>query len=437
MKSSKLFTLFVFLSPLVGLLNADVLLFTQAYELALQNANEIKSSSYQLQANSQKVEQEKSRLYPQVNLSGSYRKAKYSFSDTNREPINQALFNGTLTLQQSLYNPEIYSKIDMETSRLKLYTTGIKLDKENLAQTVFEAYLNLLKSRNKIDLYKSYLQYSESRLKELSKKYEMHLANKMDILEMKVEYNSANIDLTKEMKFYKVYELKLNQLIGNTEYDLPKVKSDTNILNSISAMKDSIVDDGSFAKNLNIKQAKIALELSQKTINNSFDAHLPRLDMDASASLYQTSNPTFLDPYSDILQTRLVLNIPIYSGGMTSSRVIEAELMKKAAYEDLLQTKKDVRVEYDEKKAIFDASSVSVSMYKDALESAELYVDAIEQGYAHGLKSVTDLNEAKNKFYEVRYKYIENIYEMVNSYIGLLIVTNNFDNIVLLDKLLD
>ncbi|MDQ1245049.1 MAG: outer membrane protein, partial [Campylobacterota bacterium] len=48
-----------------------------------------------------------------------------------------------------------------------------------------------------------------------------------------------------------------------------------------------------------------------------------------------------------------------------------------------------------------------------------------------------DLNDAKNKLYEVRYKYIENIYEMVNSYIGLLMVTDNFKDIGLLDKLVE
>ncbi|PHS55937.1 MAG: hypothetical protein COB17_10665 [Sulfurimonas sp.] len=437
MKNNKLIKSFFLFASLFSLADADVLLFTKAYDLALLNAHEIKSSVYQSKSNVEKVNQEKSRLYPQVNLSGSYRKAKYQYSDSNREAISQSLFNGTLSVQQSIYNPEIYSKIDMETSRAKLYKTGIKLKKEELAQSVFEAYLNLLKSRNKIDLYKSYLQYSKTRLKELNKKYDLYLANKMDVLEMKVEYNSANIDLTKELKLNKVYGLKLNKLIGDFKYDLPDVNSDANILDSISAMKDTIKDDGEFSKNLKIAQAKIALKLSQDTINNAFDAHLPRIDFDVSASIYETSKPTLLDPYSDIVQARIVLNIPIYSGGMTSSRVIAAELMKKAAYEDLLNTKKEVMVEYDEKKAIFDASIESVSMYNDAFTSAKLYVDAIKQGYAHGLKSVTDLNDAKNKLYEVKYKYIENIYEMVNSYVGLLIVTNNFDNIALLDKLLE
>jgi len=131
------------------------------------------------------------------------------------------------------------------------------------------------------------------------------------------------------------------------------------------------------------------------------------------------------------------LNVPIYSGGRISSRVRELESQSLAASEELMDTQKEIQVKYDEYLALFEASVESVTMYKDAFESATIYVDAIEQGYNHGLKSIIDVNDAKNKQFEVKYKYIENIYEMVDSYIGLLITTNNFENIGLLDKLVE
>ena len=133
----------------------------------------------------------------------------------------------------------------------------------------------------------------------------------------------------------------------------------------------------------------------------------------------------------------LTLDIPIYSGGYVSSRVTSAKLMRQAANEDLISVQKQVKVAHDEYLALFEASTESVAMYVEALSSAELYVEAITQGYDHGLKSITDLNDAKNKFYEVKYKYIENIYEMVNSYIGLLIVSNSVDDVTILDDLVE
>lgn len=103
----------------------------------------------------------------------------------------------------------------------------------------------------------------------------------------------------------------------------------------------------------------------------------------------------------------------------------------------MIDTKKQVQVQYNEYLVSFNSSAESVSMYKNAVESAELYVKSVEQGYEHGLKSIIDLNEANTKLYDVKYKYLDNIHGMVDSYIGLLIVSNNFENIGLLDKIVE
>lgn len=436
MKSSKLaFKLFLSLLPL-SLLNAEVLNFSRAYELALENANTIRSSVYVSQSDKEKINQEESQLYPQINLSASYKKSEYIANPT-KNVTRQGLITYSLTGRQALYNPEIYTRIDMQESRSKYSQTKVELQKEELAQNLFNAYLDVLKSRNKIKLLESYSQYSKSRLEELNKKYEMNLSNKMDLLQMRVEFDSTQIDLDKEKKLFGVYDLKLKQLIGNSEYELPKIESDKSILDTINLMREKVISDEKLKESLRIKQAEVAVEVSKADVQNAKSGHLPKVNFDVAYSKYDTDTPTIDAPYDSIKYAMLSLSVPIYGGGYVSSKVDSARLMNMAANEDLQNTKKETKVMYDEYFALFEASTQSVSMYKDALVSAELYVEAIEQGYEHGLKSIIDLNEAKNKLYEVKYKYIENIYEMVNSYIGLLIVTNNFKDMGLLDKLVE
>ena len=425
------------LSFVTTYLNAEVLVFSKAYELALKNAHSIKALEYQTEISKERLTQEKSRLYPQINLSGYYKKSEYTYYESNRNSLKQGLFNYGVSLKQSIYNRETYSRINIERSRGKLFNTEVELEKEKLAQTVFTSYLDLLKSNNRIKLQKSYLQYSKSRLQELNKKYEMHLVSKMDLLEMKIEYKSANIDLMKEKKIFKVHELKLKQLIGDVEYKLPSINLDGNILYSLNEMKQSVQNIDDFSSNLSLKKAKLELEVSDGEIDNAFSAHYPRLDLDGNMYLYDTDDVDIQAPYKETKSIMLTLNIPIYSGGLASARVREYEFKSNSINEEILEKAEMVQVQYDEYLTTFEASVESVSMYKDAYESALLYVDAIEQGYAHGLKSIIDVNDAKNKQYEVRYKYIENIYELVDSYIGLLIVTNNFENIQLLDKIVE
>lgn len=418
---------------------AEVLLFSKAYELALINTNAIKSSVYRAQAEKEKLNQEYSKLYPQINFSTNYGKADYEYNPNyaNLEHVRQGMFSNTLSLRQSIYNADIFSRIDMEKSRGRLYEIDSDLKKEELAQNVFKVYLELLKSHNKVKLYESNLEFTKSKLDILTKRYDMNLANKMDLLEMQVEYSSALISLDKEKKSLKINELKLTQFIGDVEYKLPTLEINTQTLDNINAIKESLVSSDNFEKNLKVLQAQVSLQLSKEQITNASDGHLPRLDLQASASKYSTDDPTSDTPYNNVQQVALVLNIPIYSGGMVSSMVASSKLISKAATEDLIDTKKQVQIQYNEYLATFNISIESVSMYKNALESAELYVNAIEQGYEHGLKSIIDLNEANTKLHDVKYKYLDNIHGMVDSYIGLLIVSNNFENIGLLDKIIE
>ena len=434
MKNSKIVIL-IFLSSLYAAsLQAGALLFSEAYKLALENANEIKASVYSSESDKEKITQEKSQLYPQVNLSAYYKKTEYVVNPSENK-IEQGLINYTVSLKQSVYNPEVYSRIDTQEARSEYSITRVELEKEELAKNVFNAYLDILKSKNKIELLKSYLEYNKYKLQELTKRYDMHLSNKMDLLQIKVNYNSAQIDLNKEEKLFKVYDLKLKQFIGDAEYEFPTIELDKPILEMIASMRERVLSVDESSVNLKVKQAQIALKISKGDISNAKSGHLPKVNLDASYAKYDTDTPTTDSPYNNIKSVMLTLNIPIYSGGYVSSKVASSQLMYKAANEDLISTKKQVKVAYNESLAIFEASTESVSMYKEAVESAELYVEAITQGYEHGLKSIIDLSDAKNKLYEVKYKYIENIYEMVDSYMGLLIITDNFEDIELLDKL--
>lgn len=436
MKSSR-YTLSLLLCGLLSSgANAEVLNFSKAYSLALENASHIKSSVYVSAAEKEKINQEESQLYPQINLSASYKKTEYE-SNPHKNMTRQGLITYSLSARQSLYNPETYSRIEMQESRSSYYDVKVEFEKEKLAQDLFKTYLDILKSQNKIRLLESYLEYNRSKLEELTKKFDMNLSNKMDLFQMRVEYDSAEIELEKEKKLFNVYDLKFKQFIGDNPYELPKIESDKQILETIKEMKSQVSLNTDLDKSLKIKQAEAAVDMSAGELQNAKSGHLPKLTFDAAYSKYDTDTPTIDAPYDTIKYAMLNLNIPVYSGGYISSKVDSSKLMLKASGEDLQTAKKEVHVQYDEYMAIFEASSESVRMYKKALESAELYLKAINQGYDYGLKSIIDLNDAKRKLNEVKYKYIENMYELVNSYIGLLMVTHNFKELNLLDKLVE
>ena len=417
-------------------LGADALSFSKAYELALDNANGIRAAEYSAEAEKEKVNQEKAALYPQVNFSSFYKKSELEQNPTGNV-IDQGLINYSVSLRQSVYNASAYSRIDAQESRSRHKETQTQLQKRELAQKLFASYLDLLKSHNKIDLLQAHVEYSRNRLKELEYKFDMSLANKMDLLEMKVEYDTTRIELQKERKLFEVYSLVFENFVGVKEYELPTMRSRESVMETIEQMRSKASVKESVDESLYVKQAQAAVEVSAHELENAKDGHMPTVNFDANYAIFDTDTPTIDAPFSSIKYVMLSVEVPIFSGWQTSSRIDSSRLMYKASLEELQNAQKETRVMYEEYMARLFASMETARMYGNAYESAELYIDAMEQGYANGLKSVSDLNDAKNKLFEVRFKYAENIYELAHSYVGVCIVTNHFDDIALLDRLIE
>ena len=438
MKSNS-FKLLALLSLSLSLQAADVLVFSNAYKYALENSHSLKSSTYLLESEKEKINLEESQLYPQIKLSASVKSSRYQYHDdfptNNDKTLKQNQFNATASLRQSVYTPTTYTKISAQELKSDYSKIKVKLEKEELAQEVFTSYLDVLKSRSKMELLKSYIAFNKVKYTKIKQQFEKNLSNKMDLLEMKVEYDTALINLKREEKLFNSYTLKLKYFIGNVDYTLPKLqKSDVEIVNLIEKMRMQV---DTIKKSLKVTQAELSAEISQKNIDLAKDGHLPTVSFDALFSKYEMNNPDVTAPYTYTTYAMLTANIPLYSGGYTSSQVASAKLEHKAALEEVRQVDKETKVSYVYNMAVFNASADSVQMYRDSLASSTLYVKAVDEGFKQGLKSIIDLDEAKNKFYEVKYKYVENLYEMVNSYITLLVETDNIEGIALLDTLIE
>jgi outer membrane protein len=429
----KLLVIFIITGSLA---NASTLSLTHAYDLALKNSNKINSLDYQAKSSKENINQAKSRLYPQINFSTSYKKTIYKQNNASNTTIDQGLISASLTMSQSIYNKEINSKIKLEESRSKLYDINVQLAKEDLLRVITDTYINLLKSDSKLELLKANLKYTKTKYKEIEKKFDKNIANKVDLLQIKVQYNNAKLSLIKEKRNYIVYKSKLSQLTGDTSFILPNSNLKIPTIKSIEQLKNTIKNNDDYLKSLNIIQAKESINLSQLMLQNTKDSDSMRIDLDLSSSMYETDTPTTDAPYSNINQARVTLNIPIYNGGYAQSKILASKILKKSAVEEFEQSKKDIQIQYNENRSYFESSIDSILLYAETLEASKLYLESIQKSYDYDLKSISDLNDAYIKYYEIKYNYFDTLYEIANSYINLLIYTNNIKDLDLLDNII-
>lgn len=424
---SKIIILWLSLVPSMAL-QAQVLTISEAYRAALENSKNIKASVYEAEAFKQRVEQTEAELYPQVFLSGAYGKKEYGSNGFAK------FSNYALSLQQAIYNPAITRQLDVEEAQASLSDTEVALQKQQLAILVLELYLEIMKSENRIKLYEVYTESNQNKLKLLEQKYRMALSNKMDFLQGEVEYLFSEIDLRKEKKTLRLNKIRLKHLIGEDSIRLPEIDFSNFSETTISQMRQVVSESHHEMSNLKLQMAQQSVTVSAKEIKSASSGHLPTLsltgqyaEIDADRSVSNLENTKSL---------MLQLQIPLYQGGGVQARVDAAKLMHNSTREELSMIEDEIREEYIERLALFDASSHSLTLYQEALRSAELYLDSIEQGLSQGLKSKIERNDAQNKLYEVKYKYLENIYDILESYIGLLVLTNRLEELSIVDALI-
>jgi outer membrane protein len=297
-----------------------------------------------------------------------------------------------------------------------------------------QLYIEVLKSKNKIKLYDTYRRSQADKLRLVKRKYEMKLSNKMDLLQGKVDYHFSEIDILKEKKLLKLNRLRLQHLTGRSAATLPEATFKPIETHTLQRMKDTVAIEKKHLSNLRIEQAQEAVHLSQQEITAASDGHLPTLSLSAQYSkIIADKSVSSLENTKSIT---LQLQIPIYRGGKTESRVAASKLAYSAKQEELLQVQDDINEEYEERWLLFNTAIHSLILYQEALKSANLYLDAIQQGLDNGLKSIIELNDAKTKLYEVKFKYNENIYEMISAYIRLLVLTNHLEDLNIVDEII-
>ena len=259
--------------------NAQTITISEAYNLALQNSKELKASKYQLQANKEQLKQAKAGLYPQVYISTSYGKKSYGEGDTGR------ISTYAVSLNQPIFDVYKMSKVDIEDNKVEIDRYNFEIEEQELAKRVINLYMDILKSKNRLEVYRAYIQAKENKVQLLDKKLSMRLSTKTELLQGEVDYHFSLMDLKREQKAIRVNELKLKHLIGLDNIGIPDINLDLINEDIISQMRMVIdVNRENYVSNLRLKASEMEVELSKKYINSAKSEHLPTVNLNAQYS---------------------------------------------------------------------------------------------------------------------------------------------------------
>ena len=159
------------------------------------------------------------------------------------------------------------------------------------------------------------------------------------------------------------------------------------------------------------------MDVARQAVEVSRSGHYPTLDLVGAHSLDRTGSPSGND--ADTTSIGLQLNVPLYSGGGTSSKVRQAQYDFEAAQENLDKLRRSVNRQVRNSYRGVIAGISTVEALKAATVSAQSALEATEAGFEVGTRTMVDVLNAQRDLYQAKSNYATARYNYILSSLEL------------------
>ena len=292
------------------------------YQQAKQNYPQLLRAAADKDAAFEAINSSRSALLPQINLNAGYGVSRMD-GDTDG-------FNGGLTLSQSLYNRSSWVNLDISEKQARQSDAKYATTQQGLILDVADAYFAVLRAMDDLEFVRAEKAAVGRQLEQTKQRFEVGLSAITDVHDAQAQYDTVLADeILKENALTNSYE-GLREITGQEHTDL-------NILDTarFSASRPQgkvleLIKDAE-TENLSLLTSRIAQDIARDQISLAESGHLPTLSF-AAGYKYDETNPSSDD--DGILTAGIDLELPVYTGGRTTSEVKQAQFSYVSASED-------------------------------------------------------------------------------------------------------
>ena len=413
------------------------------YEDALINDPRLKEAYANKQAIIESKPQALSLLLPQLTASGAYSDSDTDGNSTFQrrvfDPITGDLlavttdntqfvqetdsFQWEVTLRQSIIDASSWMTLKKANKIVAQAEVDYLSAEQDLMVRVSNAYFDVLAAQDTLESEQAARAAIEKQLDQARKRYEVGLIAITDIQEAQAAFDQSiaseisakrNLATTKELlrEITDNYPEELQKPGSNMPLIMPNPQSESEWVNT------------ALQQNLSLLSAQVGTEIGRNEVNIQKSGHYPTLGLQASKrdtdnnSLRSDSGSPFSPADTENINQGigLQLNIPIYSGGQTSSRVRQAVAQHRAAKEKLERVARETTRKTRDAYLGIISGIATVKALEQSVKSSTTALLATEAGYDVGTRTTVDVLDARKRLYLAqtnlaisKYDYLKNI----------------------------
>jgi outer membrane protein len=351
----------------------------------------------------------------------------------------------SLDLRQNIFSWTNWVALRRASHQVAQAEADYAAAQQDLISRVSTAYFNVLAARDTLEAEQAAGDAISRQLEQTEKRFEVGLIAITDVQDARAARDTAAANVIAAKRALATFEEQLREITGQKYDVLNRPTADMPLKSPEPASEDQWVQQ-SLDQNLALISSRLNSDIARDNVRSAFGGHLPTLDLVASKGNFNQDTPQVFpaDPANqfpggavttttdqDSESYTLQLNVPIFSGGLTQSRVRESQYRWIAAKEQF------VRVSRATERAARDAymgvmSEISrVNALRQALASSQTSLQATEAGYEVGTRTAVDVLDARRALVLAQSNFARSRYDYLLNVINLRLAAGNLDDATL------
>ena len=413
----------------------------EIYQQALQSDPAIHEAEARRLAALEAKPQARSAYLPQISLTGDYQMTEQTGPtffqpdlDTPRLPADvtaeRDVMDWGIVLQQTIFSWDTIVNLKRADKQVTRAEAVREAAQQDLIIRVAQRYFDVLAAEDRLRSIHADRQAIARQLEQARQRFEVGLIAITDVQESQAAYDQAVANEIAAKRSLATAREFLREITGQHVSNLSAPQPDLPLRGPEKSEREWV--DLSLGQNLNLVASRIDEILARDEISFRRSGHYPSLNLSARVNDIETDRDTtysYTDTngqeqsvtFSDSLPSEtegvfLSFNMPLFTGGGTSSRVREAVYLHRAAREQLQRvTRETERQARDAYLGVISEQS-RVEALKQAVASSQTALDATQAGFEVGTRTIVDvlnsqfaLYRAITNYEQARYDYLLNV----------------------------
>ena len=410
----------------------------QAVDYARKNNVQVKNALLGVQIQEQTNREVTSAALPQVSASGSYTyNAKLPVSLVPAEffggqagTFQKIAFGlkhnatGGIQLNQLLFDGQVFVGLQARETVLKFQQKNVEVTEEMIKANIYKIYYQLVVSKQQVELLDANIERFEKLLKDTRIIQENGFAEKLDVDKVSVGLTNLQTEKIKALNQIENGYMGLKLLMGMPVRD-ELLLTDTL---SYDQIKDDVLDPGTFdyADRKEYQYAELGIKLNEFNIRRYKLSRYPTLSLNgyynknAQRDKFDLFNK---GDWFDISAVTLNLNIPIFTGFSTKSKIQKAKLELQQSVNQREYLKMSIDNDLQVAKNDFRSAISALDFQKKNMELAESVYQQTKKKYEAGTGSQTEINTAQTDLKTAQTNYITSLYDAIIAKVDFLKAT--------------